>query len=209
MKSKKQNDKGKFSFLGIVKKVIFVFVILAVIFVIANFIFNDRSLTTQQKQVDYKFNDVGKLVTQEYYGTIIKDSEKDRKLFNIFSIPLTKSRLIFSVDVKVTAGLDFGKISYDKIDENTLKIKLPKAEIFENFIINNTQQVYEDTESLFSNINEKERNDLRNEIIEEGEKKAKELGLLDKAEANAKNIIEKMVKSSTENVIIIWETINK
>ena len=33
--------------------------------------------------------------------------EKDRKIFNKISVPFTESRIIFSLDVEVTAGLNF------------------------------------------------------------------------------------------------------
>lgn len=189
---------------NLLKKIIYLIVVGVIVIFILNLVMKNNYMTSQQKLIEYNFENVGKLVTQEWFGTIIKDTEKERKLFNEISIPLTKSRLIFSSDVKVTAGIDFEKIDYDIINEDSVKISLPKAEIFDSFELKDTIKVYLDDESIFSNINEYERVNLRNEIIKEGKQKALALGILDNAKINAKKIIEQMIKKDNSNINIEW-----
>lgn len=155
--------------------------------------------------LDFGFKDVGELVTQEWYGRILEDSSKDRKLFNKISIPFTNSRIIFSLDVEVTAGLDFKEIEYRVINETTIKIKLPKAKIYKYYQVPNTFNDYLDDESWFTNITSKERHDLEDAVVEKGKETALKSGLLEKADKNAKIIIEQMVKSQNKNFKIKWE----
>ena len=72
-----------------------------------------KSMNHRETIIDFGFKDVGELVTQEWYGRILEDSSKDRKIFNKISVPFTESRIIFSLDVEVTAGLNFKEIEQD------------------------------------------------------------------------------------------------
>ena len=155
--------------------------------------------------LEFGFKDVGQLVTQEWYGRILEDSSKDRKLFNKFSVPFTESRIIFSLDIEVTAGLDFTKIEWEQKDENTIKIKLPKAEIYKYYQVPNTFNSYLDDESWFTNIDSQERHGLEDAVVEKGKQTALDAGLLEKADKNAKVIIEQMVKAKNKDLKIEWE----
>ena len=53
-----------------------------------------------------------------------------------------------------------------------------------------------ESESWFTNINSTDQQKLRDKVTEEGEKKALESGILDKADKNAENIIRNMIKSN-------------
>lgn len=164
-----------------------------------------KSIEHEETVLNFGFKDVGELVTQEWYGRILQDSSKDRKLFNKISIPFTNSRIIFSLDVEVTAGLDFREIEYEQINENVIKIKLPKAKIYKYYQVPNTFKAYLDDESLFTNITSKERHELEDEVVEKGKQTALDSGLLEKANKNAKIIIEQMVKAQNKNFEIEWE----
>ena len=156
-------------------------------------------LNNREVLVDFGFKDVGVLVTQEWYGRIVEVATKDRKLFNVISIPFTESKLVFSIDVEVLAGVNFEEIEYDiKKEEGTKEVlvKLPHAYVYKKYIVENTYESYVDSESWFTNINAEEQQTLRDKVTEEGAKKAVELGILDKADKNAENIIRNMIKSN-------------
>ena len=137
---------------------------------------------------------------------ILEDSSKDRKIFNKISVPFTESRIIFSLDVEVTAGLNFKEIEQDiSEDGKTVTITLPKAKIYKYYQVPNTFNSYLDDESWFTNINSKERHDLEDAVVEKGKEKALEAGLLEKADKNAKTIIEQMVKAKDKDIDIIWK----
>lgn len=156
--------------------------------------------------LDFGFNDVGELVTQEWYGRILEDSSDDRKIFKKISIPFTTSRLIFSLDVEVLAGIDFRKIDY-KIskDHSKITVILPKAKIYKYYQVPKTFKTYLDEESIFTNISSGKRHELEDVIVEKGKKKALDSGLLEKADNNAKILVEQMIKSKNKNIEIVWK----
>lgn len=188
---------------SIFKWIIFILMLIIVIIIIGNKY--SKSSDHEETVLNFGFKDVGELVTQEWYGRLLEDSSKNRKLFKKFSIPFTTSRIIFSLDVEVTAGLDFRKIESKKINDNTIQIKLPKAKIYKYYQVPNTFKDYLDDESWFTNITSKERHDLEDSVVEKGKETAIASGLLEKADKNAKIIIEQMVKSQNKNYEIQWE----
>ena len=104
-----------------------------------------KSMNHRETIIDFGFKDVGELVTQEWYGRILEDSSKDRKIFNKISVPFTESRIIFSLDVEVTAGLNFKEIEQDiSEDGKTVTITLPKAKIYKYYQVPNTFNSYLD-----------------------------------------------------------------
>lgn len=185
-------------------KIITIFIILLFL-VFLGFKYS-KSLNHKETIIDFGFKDVGELVTQEWYGRILEDSTKDRKIFKKVSVPFTESRIIFSLDVEVTAGLNFKEIEQDiSEDGKTVTITLPKAKIYKYYQVPNTFNSYLDDESWFTNINSKERHDLEDAVVEKGKEKALEAGLLEKADKNAKTIIEQMVKAKDKDIKIIWK----
>ena len=185
-------------------KIITIFIILLFL-VFLGFKYS-KSLNHKETIIDFGFKDVGELVTQEWYGRILEDSTKDRKIFKKISVPFTESRIIFSLDVEVTAGLNFKEIEQDiSEDGKTVTITIPKAKIYKYYQVPNTFNSYLDDESWFTNINSKERHDLEDAVVEKGKEKALEAGLLEKADKNAKTIIEQMVKAKDKDIDIIWK----
>ena len=156
--------------------------------------------------LDFGFKDVGELVTQEWYGRILEDSSDARKIFKKISIPFTTSRLIFSLDVEVLAGIDFRKIDY-KIskDHSKITVILPKAKIYKYYQVPKTFKTYLDEESIFTNISSGKRHELEDVIVEKGKKKALDSGLLEKADNNAKILVEQMIKAKYKNIEIVWK----
>lgn len=155
-----------------------------------------NSFSNREIVLDFGFKNVGQLVTQEWYGRILEDSKKDRKLFNSISIPFTESRLIFSLDVEVLAGLDFNEIETEILnDEKTVKVKLPHAQVYKSYEVSNSFEVYLDDESWFSNINAEEQQSLKTKIVEKGKQTAIDTQILTKADDNAKIIIKNMINN--------------
>ena len=166
-------------------------------------IFIGNRINDHSNTIEYGFKDVGKLVTQEYRIRKVKDASQDRKILNILSIPLTNSKLIFSLEIEVLAGIDFTKIEYNEKNE-IIKIKLPKAKVYKYYEVKNSFITYIDEESIFNDIKSEERKKLEEELLEEAKTEAINNGILDKAEENAKKIIENMIKSKNKNIIIEW-----
>lgn len=204
----KENDvkkKGKSKFFNIAKYIIIIFVICVIFFsgMLFNTIFNGQTKTTK-----LGFEDVGELVTQTGYLTIVQDSKEHREFFSLFQIPFTESRQIFSYDLEVDASVNFSEITKDiDAEKEEIKIEMPHAKIYKATIKNDSLKVYLDEESLFSRIDLNEHNEVIEEMKKQGIKDAEANGILELAEANAERLITDFVKSngSYKDYNIIFE----
>ena len=66
---------------------------------------------TDGKTTRLGFEDIGQLATQAAYCTEVKVAEKSAELWGL-TIPFTQSKYIYSYDVEVKAGFDFGAITW-------------------------------------------------------------------------------------------------
>lgn len=152
-------------------------------------------IKSRETLLDFGYKDVGVLVTQEWYGRILEDSSTDRKVFKYISVPFTESRLIFSIDVEVLAGVDFEQIQYEMKDKKII-ITLPHSEVYKAYEVNETFKSYLEDESWFNNISSTEKKALEDNIVEKGKEQAIGSGLLDKADENAQKIIQNMIRGN-------------
>lgn len=154
-------------------------------------------IKTRETLIDFGFKDVGKLVTQQWYGRMVEDSSTDRTIKDLIHIPFTESRLIFSIDVEVLAAIDFAEIEYEMMEEeNKVVISLPHAEIYKAYEVQNSFKLYLESESIFNNISAEEQQAIKDKIVDDAKEKALETGLLDNADANAKTLITNMVRGN-------------
>ncbi len=154
-------------------------------------------IKTRETLIDFGFKDVGKLVTQQWYGRMVEDSSTDRTIKDLIHIPFTESRLIFSIDVEVLAAIDFAEIEYEMMEEeNKVVISLPHAEIYKAYEVQNSFKLYLESESIFNNISAEEQQAMKDKIVDDAKEKALETGLLDNADANAKTLITNMVRGN-------------
>lgn len=165
---------------------------------------NESTMETQTQTTTLGFKDMGKLVTQSAYATVVIDNKDDKKIFDKLHIPFSDRRLIFSYNVKVDAAVDFSQITED-IQENKIVITLPHAEIYGA----NT-----DKDSLKKYLEEgsftlEETNDAWKDIENQATEDAKANGLLEQADVNAKILIENFVKSevSLKGYEVVFEYI--
>lgn len=200
-KESKQKKEGLFKLFmkNTSTKVKFILLIIIIVAIIILGVLVPTKLNSKEVLVDFGFKNVGVLVTQEWYGKMLEVSSKDRKIFDTISVPFTESKIIFSMDVKVLAGINFSEIEYEVKKENNQKkivVKLPHSYIYQKAADDSTFVSYLESESWFTNINSTDQQKLKAKITEEGEKKAIESGILDKADKNAENLIRNMIKSN-------------
>lgn len=161
-------------------------------------VFNSKHFL-QTKTTKLGFEDVGELVVQTGYLTVVQDNRKNREFFNLFEIPFTESRQIFSYDIEIDASVDFTKITYDaKKEKNEIVVKLPHSKIYKATLKTDSFKEYLDSESLFSRINLKEHNEALKSMENQAIEDAKSNGILNVADENAKRLIEGLIKSNTE-----------
>lgn len=178
----------------LVKYIVLVIIILVIFYFYS---LGDSSFISQTKTTKFGLEDVGELVTQTCYLTEIEDNKEHKEFFNLFEIPFTESRQIFSYDIEVDASVDFSKISYSIDDKKKeIVITLPHSEIYKTTLNNDSLKVYLDSGNLFSRIDLEKHNDAINEMKEQGINDAKANGILDSADTNAQKLIEGFIKSN-------------
>ena len=145
--------------------------------------------------------DIGTLSTQEAYVTVVEAMDEDRKLYDAEDapkVPFTNSVCVFSHDFQITAGYDFEKIKptvEPKTDsqKGVITIQLPDAKILTSGMLSDKEEVYYERESIFNNLSEENKAELRAEMGDKAENIAIENGLLNKAKSNAKKVLKNFI----------------
>lgn len=193
MKDKGLLNKG----ITVLKYVTIVVIAIAAVQITGNL--RTKYETPAPKTTKLGFENVGQLVTQTAYLTVVKDNKKHIDFFNLFKIPFTETRKIFSYDIEVDAGVDFSKITYNvEKEQKNVKIKLPHAKIYKAKINTDSFRAYLDSDSIFTKINMTEHNDSLKKMEEQAVKDAEANSMLNLADENAKKIIKGLVNSSDE-----------
>ena len=193
MKNKGIMDK----IISIIKWVAIIIIAIAAVQITVNL--GTKYISSSPKTTKLGFENVGQLVTQTAYLTVVKDNKKNIDFFNLFKIPFTETRKIFSYDIEVDAGVDFNKIKYDVDNDNKqIKIKTPHAKIYKAKINTDSFRSYLDSDSIFTKINMSEHNDSLKKMEEQAVKDAEANNMLRLADENAKNIIRGLVNSNEE-----------
>lgn len=151
----------------------------------------------EEKVSQLTFKDIGELVTQESYVTVVEAMNENRKILQI-GVPFTESVCIFSHDFIIKAGYDFEKIipeSVENGEEKTIIITLPEAKILSNGMVPNKEMVYYENESMFNNLDEKSKANLRTEMGKKAQNIAIENGLLDSARDNAEKLLRNFINN--------------
>ena len=147
-------------------------------------------------------NNMGILITTEYNYTHAETYEKSRPFFIIKEFPGTKSKFVYSCDGIISAGVNFEKINL-KTDETENKtiitVDMPQAEIRSSELDLNSFKMLDEEKNIFNPITVEEVKNSFNNIKTYEEKKAKEKGLLEKANTNARTLIENFLKSSVKD----------
>lgn len=136
-------------------------------------------------------NDMGLLITEEYYFTQVEDYSSTKTYFKFIT---SESNFVYSYDGIVTAGIDFEDIKVIRDNANKkVVISLPKASIRNIDIDYESFKVYKEKEGLWNPIKISDYNDAMIEFEKNAEKKAIEKGILDRADEGAKSIIKNFV----------------
>lgn len=143
-------------------------------------------------------NDMGTLLTAEYYFTdVISNSKmKTLDLEPLFSIPLgiTESSYVVSYDGVVTAGVDFSAIRLARDEEkNVVTVLMPAAQIVGVDVDPQSFHLYSEKTGLGNPISLSDYNDDLVKLEQTAELKATERGLLDRASENARQIVYNFV----------------
>ena len=133
-------------------------------------------LVSGNKLTKLGFEDIGELATQAAYCTEVNVTEGARELFGL-TIPFTQSKYVYSYDVVIKAGLDFGEIDWT-VGEDTITVRLPEIRILSSEIDLDSFRVYVENESIFRRISLEENNEAMKALQASAQENAVANGLL-------------------------------
>jgi hypothetical protein len=162
---------------------------------------NDRFVkiktTITSETLQDGLRDMGVLITQEYYFTQVENYEKTKTIMKFFT---SSSNFIYSYDGVVTAGVDFNNITVEKDDtDNVIIITVPQSEIQYIDIDYDSFKIYSEKDGLWNPTSIEDYNDSLVDLKKSAKDKAIEKGVLDKADENAKAIIQNFVTGMVDD----------
>ncbi len=140
-------------------------------------------------------NEMGFLLTEEYYFTEVVSFSSIKKLLGI-EWKFTESSFLASYDGVVEAGIDCTKISVEKDEEQkTILVTLPAAEARPANVDPNSLVVYSEKEGTGNRISVEDYNNSLIALESAAGQKAIDRGLLERADANAETLVRAFVGS--------------
>ena len=155
--------------------------------------FLPEETTVSAEVIQEQLQDVGSLVTEEYYFTEVVNYSTVKKIWKI-EIGITESAFLVSYDGVVTAGLDFSGIKVAKDEgQKQIFISLPACRIMNVDIFPDSMQVYSEKTGFNNPLSTDDYNAALMELEQRAEQKALERGVLEKADSNARQVIRQCV----------------
>lgn len=146
-----------------------------------------------------RLNDIGVLLTEEYSFTdvVSYSSTKSIEMFGKnLNLPFSETSFLFSYDGVVNAGLNFSEIIVNIIEpENKIEVCIPKAKIQSVVIDYESFNLYDEHTGIFNPVSIEDYNQSLIELQKKVRQKAIDKGILEKADNNAKLLIENLIGS--------------
>jgi hypothetical protein len=153
--------------------------------------------TITSETIQDGLREMGVLITQEYYFTQVENYEKTKTILKFIT---SSSNFIYSYDGVVTAGVDFNNISVEKDDEGkVITIAVPQSEIQYIDIDYDSFKKYSEKDGLWNPISIEDYNASLVDLEKSAKEKAIDKGVLDKADENARNIIQNFVSGIVDD----------
>ena len=166
----------------------------------------EEIVTVNTEIIKDGLKEMGTLITQEYYFTQVEEYKSTERVW-IFD---SKASFIFSYDGVVTAGIDCNDIEITKDDEaKIINVKIPKSNIIGVNIDHDSFNIYEEKEGLWNKLDMTKYNNSIIEFENEAKNKAINKGIIDKADENAKTLIESFINSLIEDNVYSIEFVIK
>ncbi|MBG9983953.1 DUF4230 domain-containing protein [Aerococcaceae bacterium DSM 111022] len=130
-------------------------------------------------------------MTYNYSNASAFENQKD---FNGFKLPFTNKSFILAYDGKIDAGIDMTQVTVS-IDELTqeIVIDLPEPEIFNHEINSASVEVFDESESVFNQIQVEDYANFFEQQKDEVKTEALERGLLTEAQTKSEEAVGDIV----------------
>lgn len=181
-------------------------ILLAVIlFLVVHYVLPEKNVEYDSRTKEFGLKNIGQLATQVGYFTNVQTISASRDVLGI-TVPFTQSKYIYSYDGVVKAGIDFEKVVATVNDEEkTITVSMPKPEIFDVTVDENSLVVYDETKNVFTPL---KLNDIKESSLtmkKEAQDKAVQYGILNNAQSNAEMLITGFLTSSyTQDYKIVF-----
>lgn len=196
--------KRKFSLYSMIKILIIV-VVAVFVGVFTMNLFNIKLVRDSEIGVSGVLTEIKQIAqfdTVEMYFNEILDYREAIKI-NDIQIPFTEKSFIFVVKAKVQAGIDLASLSEEdvRIEDKKITLTLNKAKITSREITE--YKAYDEKDGLFNRVNNEDTLKTLNEFRVRLEKQAIDLNILTNAEANAKVVLESILRLMGFEEIVI------
>lgn len=143
--------------------------------------------------IEHQLVEAQDLVTMTYHYTNASAFENQRD-FNGFPLPFTNKSFILMYDGEIDAGIDMTQVSV-VVNEMTQEIvvDLPEAEIFNHEINSASVEVYDESDTIFNQIQVEDYTNFFEEQKEEVETDALERGLITEAQTKSEEAVEDII----------------
>lgn len=136
-----------------------------------------------------RITQISQLDTVEMYFNEILDYRSAMSI-NGFDLPFTMKSFIFTVKAKVQSGIDLASLSAEDIQivDKEITLSLNKAKITSKEILE--YKAYDETDGLGNPVTTEDTLNTLNDFLLRLEQQALDSGILEKAENNAKLVLE-------------------
>lgn len=150
-------------------------------------------VTVNVETLEEGLQNMGTLITQEYYFTQVETYTKEKKILNFID---SSSEFTYSYDGIVTAGIDFEGIHIEKNDKDkTLTVHIPPSELQSVNIDTDTFKIYSENDSLWNPMGLEDYNLSLSSFEDTAKQKALESGILERSDEQAKRLVENFLKN--------------
>lgn len=124
--------------------------------VLSYFLFVNKSWRGKEEQYNSsiimnKLTAIQELATVKYNYTGVVSYRDAIKLFQM-NVPLTEKSFIFKYNAYLKAGVDFSRMKVELYDEGKVHVSMPRAQIFDIVIDENSVRVFNETDNAFNPI---------------------------------------------------------
>ena len=142
--------------------------------------------------------DIGELATVEYLFTDAAKYSQTMQ-YKDWDIPFTEKSFVLKWNGIIKAGVDLQAVEITVDKENKrITVTLPKAEILSYQVDTDSIEVLDERDSIFNNLTIEDKKKFDIDTEETMRQRAIDNGLLDKAWANAREIIKRLLLANPE-----------
>lgn len=160
-------------------------------------VYEEASAQVDIGVINSDIQEIGELATVEYLYTDAGKFEDPKKLFGKeLPFEFTTKSFIVKWDGTIKAGVDITQVTAEVNDtEKKITVHIPKAKILSNEVDDDSVEVLDEKAGLFNSIKVEDVKDFDAASKDNMEQRAIDNGILDKASAHAKEMIEKLIQN--------------